>query len=84
MKKGPVVEDNAQPRESELKATPVTSPLLSGDGRPDPQWIRGRCPECGDDLVSNLYYMGGKGYILTWECWSSLGDTPKCRYRKVL
>jgi hypothetical protein len=52
--------------------------------RPDPQWVRGRCPECGDDLVSNLYYIGGKGYLLCWECWGSLGENPVCRYRKVL
>ena len=52
--------------------------------RPDPQWVRGRCPECGDDLVSNLYYIGGKGYLLVWECWASLGEDPACRYRKVL
>ncbi len=58
-------------------------PRVGGE-RPDPQWVRGRCPECGDDLVSNLYYIGGKGYLLCWECWSSLGDNPVCRYRKVL
>jgi hypothetical protein len=55
------------------------------DGRPDPQWVRGRCPECGDDLVSNLYYIGGKGYLMVWECWSSLGEEPRrCQYRRVL
>jgi hypothetical protein len=36
-------------------------------------------------LVGGLpYYIGGKGYLLCWECWSSLGDSPACRYRKVL
>lgn len=53
-------------------------------GRPDPEWVRGVCPECGDDLVSNLYYVGGKGYLIRWECWSSLKETPTCSYRKVL
>jgi hypothetical protein len=53
-------------------------------GRPDPEWIRGRCPMCGEDVVSNCYYVGGKGYIIVWECWASLGDTPTCDYRRVL
>ena len=52
--------------------------------RPDPGWVRGRCPACGDDVVSNSYYLGGKGYILVWECWSSLGKAPTCDYRRVL
>lgn len=53
--------------------------------RPDPQSVRGRCPECGDDLVSNLYYIPGEGYLIKWQCWSSLaeGETA-CRYSKVL
>ncbi len=52
--------------------------------RPDPAWIRGKCPKCGDAVISNLYYVGGKGYILRWECWNSLGDDATCNYRKVL
>ena len=52
--------------------------------RPDPAWVRGRCPVCGDDVVSNLYYFGGKGYIVRWECWASLGEEPRCGYRKDL
>jgi hypothetical protein len=53
-------------------------------GRPDPEWVRGRCPMCGEDVVSNCYYVGGKGYIIIWECWASLGETPRCDYRRVL
>jgi hypothetical protein len=53
-------------------------------GRPDPEWVRGRCPMCGEDVVSNCYYVGGKGYIIVWECWSSLGEEPTCEYRRVL
>lgn len=70
----------------EVAADTITAPRRTGlrDERPDPQWIRGRCPECGDDLVSNLYYIGGKGYLLRWECWSSLGESPACGYYKVL
>jgi hypothetical protein len=52
--------------------------------RPDPDWVRGRCPMCGEEVVSNCYYVGGKGYIIVWECWASLGDTATCDYRRVL
>lgn len=62
----------------------VHAPALTTDGRPDPQWVRGRCPECGDDLVSNMYYIGGKGYLVIWECWGSLSEQPGCTYRRVL
>jgi hypothetical protein len=65
-------------------AETINAPKAANDGRPDPQWVRGRCPECGDDLVSNLYYIGGKGYLMIWECWSSLGENPRCTYRRVL
>jgi hypothetical protein len=52
--------------------------------RPRPEWVRGICPQCGDELVANCYYVGGRGYLVTRECWASLGDTPTCAYRKVL
>ncbi len=52
--------------------------------RPEPEWVRGLCPECGDALVSNMYYVGGKGYLIVWECWESLSESPKCDYRRVL
>lgn len=81
MAEGLVVGDRAQKKPED--ETPVAVPQVR-DGRPDPGWVRGRCPECGDDLISNLYYIGGKGYILCWECWGSLGENPQCRYRKVL
>ena len=57
---------------------------FDGSGRPRPEWIRGKCPQCGDDLVSNCYYVGGRGYLVCWECWNSLGDNPACNYRKIL
>jgi len=75
------------------RTTPGLAPLPSGGNparhasgeRPDPQSVRGRCPECGDDLVSNLYYIPGEGYLIRWECWSSLSeDAARCQYRKVL
>jgi hypothetical protein len=53
---------------------------------PDPAWVKGRCPVCGGDVVSNTYYVGGRGYFLRLECWNSLGSDrePTCDYRKVL
>lgn len=51
---------------------------------PDPKWVRGECPQCGQALVSNMYYIGNRGYLVTWDCWASLGDKPTCNYRKVL
>jgi hypothetical protein len=70
--------------EMPIPGTPVVPIELTAEGRPDPQWVRGRCPECGDDLVSILEYTGGKGYLLVWECWGSRGENPCCHYRRVL
>ena len=52
--------------------------------RPKEEWVRGICPECGDELVANCYYIGGSGYIVLHECWSSLSNNPTCNYKKVL
>lgn len=55
---------------------------------PDPQFVRGECPVCGESVVSNVYYVGGKGYVSVWECWGSLqanaGRPNTCNYRRVL
>ncbi len=51
---------------------------------PRPEWVRGVCPNCGQPVVSNCYYIGGRGYLCVWECWNSLAETPSCTYRKVL
>ena len=51
--------------------------------RPDPEWVRGVCPRCGEALVSNSYYVAGNGYLVVWECWASEGSSP-CDYRRVL
>jgi len=51
---------------------------------PEEDWKRGRCPVCGDWLVSNLYFTK-YGYILRWQCWSSLKrPDPTCDYSRVL
>lgn len=77
-----IIEVTAQ--ESGEVQIPVTTRTEAFGGRPDPQWVRGKCPCCGDDVVSNLYYIGGRGYLLRWECWSSLGENPTCGYFKVI
>ena len=51
---------------------------------PNPAWVRGACPLCGSPVVSNAYYVGGRGYKLRFECWESLRPAPGCTYRKVL
>ena len=65
----------------EARGTPAAAARKE---RPDPDWVRGRCPICGEEVVSNCYYVGGKGYIIVWECWASLGETATCDYRRVL
>lgn len=52
--------------------------------RPDPEWVRGHCPRCGQELVSNCYYVSGRGYLVIWECWASRDPEPTCDYRRVL
>jgi hypothetical protein len=54
------------------------------DGKPKPEWVRGICPTCSGPIVANSYYVGGRGYMIVWECWDSLGAVPTCTYRKVL
>lgn len=55
-----------------------------GKSDPDSQWVRGACPVCGQPLVSNCYYIPGKGYLILHQCWASLGENPTCDYQKVL
>lgn len=60
------------------KATPDTQ------DKPNADWVRGICPQCGAEIVSSLDHVPGHGYLLTWECWQSRGENPKCSYRRVL
>ena len=63
----------------------ITLPTeYAAEARPDPKCVRGTCPECGELLVSNCYYIEGKGYLIVWECWASLKARPSCAYRRVL
>jgi hypothetical protein len=71
-----------------LPGTPGTGPdgpvPIGEREAPDPEWVRGTCPACGALLVSNSYYVGGRGYYLVWECWERLGESPTCDYRRVI
>ena len=52
--------------------------------RPRPEWVRGVCPMCGDEIVANCYYVAGHKYLIVHECWASLGEVPTCGYRRVI
>ncbi len=78
---------NKMPNETELPVGDPASTRMKHDSetdRPRLEWCRGICPDCGEHLVSNLYYVEGKGYMLAFECWASLMEKPTCTYRKVL
>lgn len=64
----------------------IGPPHAPSQEQPEPAWLRGTCPLCGGPLVSNTYYVGGKGYCVYLECWKALGPTEEqtCRYRRVL
>ncbi len=68
----------------ELMSTRATQARAQSEEHPAPKSVRGKCPECGGDLVSKCYYVKGKGYLIVWECWESLRDEPTCAYRRVL
>jgi hypothetical protein len=51
---------------------------------PPKEVVRGLCPMCGGEVIANLYYVQGKGYILMYECVGSLREEQVCDYRRVL
>ncbi len=62
----------------------IDRPAAALNERPDPAAVRGVCPCCSAEIVSNCYYVDGKGYYIAWECRRSLGKAPTCDYRRVL
>ena len=52
--------------------------------RPEARDVRGRCEVCGEELVSNFYYVAEHGYVIAWQCWNSLVEAPSCGYRRVI
>lgn len=87
-------EDDAQSVEETGKAGPyfgteedaeaIMPAPLTDDGKPHEDWVRGTCPECGEPLISNMTYVGGRGYLVVWECWGAMAEQPTCTYRRVL
>lgn len=53
------------------------------DERPPEEIVRGRCPECGDDLVANMYWHAERGYLLRYECWEGLLPSGRCEFYAV-
>lgn len=51
---------------------------------PDPEWIRGTCPECGSPLVSDMVFIAGKGYFCVWSCWNVRLAEPTCTFGRTL
>lgn len=78
----------AETKAEEVVATVTPQPISGPAARPDAAWVKGICPLCGDAVVSNVYYVGGKGYLIVHECWGSLransGQANTCDYRRVL
>lgn len=50
---------------------------------PPEEIVRGRCPECGGQLVANLYYHLLRGYLLRYECWEGLMLQGRCEFYTV-
>jgi hypothetical protein len=60
---------------------------VKGDWQPRPEWIRGKCPQCQQPLVSQCLYVGGRGYLILWICVGALygyRKTQECSYKHVL
>ncbi len=52
--------------------------------RPDPEWVRGLCPVCGEELISECEWILDRGYVIFWACWGSKAEPPTCRYFRAL
>jgi hypothetical protein len=71
--------------EDEFEVTQDSYEIVYKNGElPDPVWIRGRCPKCGNDLISRKRYKSGYGYMIHWTCYNRLIESPTCNYDKVL
>lgn len=56
---------------------------FGADDRPSPEIVRGRCPECGGEYVSNLYWHKDCGYLIRYECWEGLLPGGVCDFYAV-
>lgn len=53
------------------------------DERPPDSIKRGSCPDCGGDLVANLYCHEQRGYLLRYECWEGILPGGVCDFYTV-
>ena len=53
------------------------------DERPPESIRRGHCPDCGGELVANLYCHEQRGYLLRYECWEGLLPGGVCAFYAV-
>lgn len=61
---------------------PPPAPTPAGP-TPNPALVRGRCPECGDLLVSEIPFVPGHGYLTIHACRSARGENATCDYQRV-
>ena len=53
--------------------------------RPDPEWVRGRCPTCSEVLISNARWIAANHrYVIEWICWGALQEPPTCDFHQML
>lgn len=53
------------------------------DERPPESIKRGICPDCGGELVANLYSHDTRGYLLRYECWEGILPGGTCVFYAV-
>lgn len=55
----------------QLETIPLSTLPRAAVAQPAPQWVRGRCPQCGGSLVSTMYWRGDRrGWAIIWGCWN--------------
>lgn len=51
--------------------------------QPDPEYVRGTCPKCGEVVVV-VHRESGGTWRMVWECLASVQPPITCDYRLVL
>jgi hypothetical protein len=50
--------------------------------RPDPDIVRGHCPACDEEIISEARWDArGHRYVVWWACWGKLNGTG-CGYER--
>ena len=72
----PIVEVPSQ-------STPINwSTYLKLDGSVPSELHRGKCRDCGRDMVSIMRYITGKGFLVEYLCVGN--KSGECNYQEVL